>query len=205
MTERNVLFGDIPFDLSFNNLEDGEFVIKTAGEVFGSDKTVLVFGLPGAFTPTCSTQQLPGFEELYEQFQDAGIDEIYCTSVNDGFVMNSWFDSLGIEKVQPLADGNGKFARFMGMLVEKTNLGFGMRSWRYAAIIRSGRVINLFQEVGMRDNHEEDPYEASNPQNILYFLQDVEEHEETDEESMTQYDTGVTSESFDANGSPIEK
>ena len=68
MTERNVLFGDIPFDLSFNNLEDGEFVIKTAGEVFGSDKTVLVFGLPGAFTPTCSTQQLPGFEELYEQF-----------------------------------------------------------------------------------------------------------------------------------------
>jgi peroxiredoxin len=223
MTERNILFGDIPFDLSFNNVEDGQFVIKSAGELFAGegDKTILVFGLPGAFTPTCSTQQLPGFEELYDQFQDAGIDEIYCTSVNDGFVMSSWFDSLGIEKVKPLADGNGKFARLMGMLVDKGNIGFGLRSWRYAAIINNGQVIHLFAEKGLRDNHEEDPYDASVPQTILDFYNNLYNSHQEDqtititaegisvgssvEEPELEYDTGTTIESFDANGSPIEK
>jgi len=139
----------------------------TGFELF-NEKRVIVFGLPGAFTPTCSSKQLPGFEELYDQFKEKGIDEIYCVSVNDGFVMRSWAKEHTCgDKVKCLADGNGEFTRRMGMLVEKTNLGFGMRSWRYAAVINNGIVEQMFEEEGMEDNHGEDPYEVSTPENIL--------------------------------------
>ena len=139
----------------------------TGSELF-NEKRVIVFGLPGAFTPTCSSKQLPGFEELYDQFKEKGIDEIYCVSVNDGFVMRSWAKEHTCgDKVKCLADGNGEFTRRMGMLVEKTNLGFGMRSWRYAAVINNGIVEQMFEEEGMEDNHSEDPYEVSTPENIL--------------------------------------
>jgi peroxiredoxin len=139
----------------------------TGSELF-NEKRVIVFGLPGAFTPTCSSKQLPGFEELYDQFKEKGIDEIYCVSVNDGFVMRSWAKEHTCgDKVKCLADGNGEFTRRMGMLVEKTNLGFGMRSWRYAAVINNGIVEQMFEEEGMEDNHGEDPYEVSTPENIL--------------------------------------
>jgi len=139
----------------------------TGFELF-NEKRVIVFGLPGAFTPTCSSKQLPGFEELYDQFKEKGIDEIYCVSVNDGFVMRSWAKEHTCgDKVKCLADGNGEFTRQMGMLVEKTNLGFGMRSWRYAAVINNGIVEQMFEEEGMEDNHGEDPYEVSTPENIL--------------------------------------
>ena len=132
------------------------------------EKRVIVFGLPGAFTPTCSTKQLPGFEEMYDQFKEKGIDEIYCVSVNDGFVMRAWAKEHTCgDKVKCLADGNGELTRQMGMLVEKTNLGFGMRSWRYAAVINNGIVEQMFEEEGMEDNHGEDPYEISTPENIL--------------------------------------
>ena len=140
---------------------------KSGFELF-NEKRVIVFGLPGAFTPTCSSKQLPGFEELYDQFKEKGIDEIYCVSVNDGFVMRSWAKEHTCgDKVKCLADGNGEFTRRMGMLVEKTNLGFGMRSWRYAAVINNGIVEQMFEEEGMEDNHGEDPYEVSTPENIL--------------------------------------
>ena len=139
----------------------------TGFELFNETR-VIVFGLPGAFTPTCSSKQLPGFEELYDQFKEKGIDEIYCVSVNDGFVMRSWAKEHTCgDKVKCLADGNGEFTRRMGMLVEKTNLGFGMRSWRYAAVINNGIVEQMFEEEGMEDNHGEDPYEVSTPENIL--------------------------------------
>jgi len=133
-------------------------------------KRVVVFGLPGAFTPTCSSKQLPGFEKNYAKIKKLGIDEIYCTSVNDGFVMGAWFKDLGIKKVKWLADGNGVIADSLGMLVEKSNLGFGMRSWRYAAIIRNGMVEAMFDEEGFEDNCETDPYKASTPENVLKYL-----------------------------------
>ena len=92
----------------------GQFVYKTSKELFGG-KRVVIFSLPGAFTPTCSSQQLPGYERLYDEFRAQGIDEIYCVSVNDAFVMNAWAEQLGIKKVKMLPDGNGDFTRLMGM------------------------------------------------------------------------------------------
>ena len=133
-------------------------------------KIVVVFGLPGAFTPTCSNKQHPGFEKNYAKIKKLGIDEIYCTSVNDGFVMGAWFKDLGIKKVKWLADGNGVIADSLGMLVEKSNLGFGMRSWRYAAIIRNGIVEAMFDEDGFEDNCETDPYKESTPEMVLKYL-----------------------------------
>ena len=105
----------------------------TSHELF-LGKRVVLFSLPGAFTPTCSTFQLPGFEENYDKIRSRSIDEVYCISVNDSFVMNAWAKSQGIEKVKVIPDGTGEFTRFMGMLVDKSHLGFGMRSWRYMCV-----------------------------------------------------------------------
>ena len=126
--------------------------------------------MPGAFTPTCSTYQLPGFEELYRQFQGKGIEEIYCLSVNDTFAMNNWFDQLGIVNVYPLPDGNGEFTYEIGAEVEKANLGFGRRSWRYALVVDNGVIEKTFVEDGFGDNIDSDPYIVSTPQNVLENL-----------------------------------
>lgn len=141
----------------------------TSADYFAGRRVVL-FSLPGAFTPTCSTFQLPDFEKLFPEFQAAGIDAIYCISVNDAFVMNAWGKAQGIENIGLIPDGSGKFTRCMGMLVEKDNLGFGDRSWRYAAIISDGIVEAWFEEPGFEDNCETDPYGESSPQNILAHL-----------------------------------
>jgi len=130
-------------------------------------KRVILFSLPGAFTPTCSTYQLPDFEKMYEEFKAEGIDEIYCIAVNDAFVMNAWGKSQNLNHVKLIPDGSGEFTRKMGMLVAKDNLGFGMRSWRYAAVINDGVVEQWFQEEGYSDNCDSDPYGVSSPQNIL--------------------------------------
>ena len=130
------------------------------------NKRVLIFGLPGAFTPTCSSKQLPKFEVMREQFYEKGIEEIYCVSVNDAFVMNEWFKSQGIVGVKMLADGNGILTERLGMLCKKDNLGFGARSWRYAAVINNGEVEKMFAEEGKCDNHTEDPYDISTPENV---------------------------------------
>jgi peroxiredoxin len=129
-----------------------------------------LFSLPGAFTPTCSAYQLPGFEERYDDFIGSGIDAIYCISVNDGFVMNAWAKDQGIENVKLIPDGNAYFTRSMGMLVTKSNLGFGERSWRYAAVVDNGIIEKLFVEAGKRDNADTDPYEVTNPETILSYL-----------------------------------
>lgn len=142
---------------------------KTSGDYFAG-KRVVLFSLPGAFTPTCSTFQLPDFEKLYGEFQAEGIDAIYCISVNDAFVMNAWGKTQNLENVQLIPDGSGEFTRKMGMLVSKDNLGFGMRSWRYAAIINDGVVEQWFEEDGFSDNCDSDPYGISSPQNILENL-----------------------------------
>ncbi|MGX5804177.1 redoxin family protein [Bradyrhizobium sp. Arg314] len=133
-------------------------------------KRVILFSLPGAFTPTCSTYQLPDFEELYDEFKKEGIEAIYCVSVNDAYVMNAWGKTLGLQKVKLIPDGSGEFTRKMGMLVAKDNVGFGMRSWRYAAVLNDGVVEQWFEEDGFSDNCETDPYGISSPQNILKTL-----------------------------------
>ncbi|MEI9426145.1 peroxiredoxin [Mesorhizobium sp. Cs1299R1N3] len=144
---------------------------KTSVDYFGG-KRVVLFSLPGAFTPTCSTYQVPDFEELYGEFQREGVEAIYCVAVNDAYVMNAWGKALGVEKLQLLPDGSGEFTRKMGMLVAKDNVGFGMRSWRYAAVVDDGVVEQWFEEEGFSDNCETDPYGVSSPQNILETLRD---------------------------------
>lgn len=141
----------------------------TSFDYFGG-KRVVLFSLPGAFTPTCSTYQLPGFEGNYDEFKALGIDEIYCISVNDAFVMNAWAKSQNIENVKVIPDGSGFFTEEMGMLVEKDNLGFGARSWRYAAVINNGRIEKMFVEPGLEDNCPVDPYGETSPENILKYL-----------------------------------
>jgi len=134
---------------------------------FFKGKRVVLFSLPGAFTPTCSTYQLPDFEKLADEFKAKGVEAIYCLSVNDAFVMNAWAKQQKLHNVQVIADGSGDFTRKMGMLVAKDNLGFGMRSWRYAAIVKDGKVEKWFEEPGFSDNCESDPYGESSPQNVL--------------------------------------
>jgi peroxiredoxin len=159
---------EIP-NVEFVFRENSEFATHTSKELFGG-KRVVIFSLPGAFTPTCSAYQLPGFEEKYDDFIGSGIDDIYCISVNDGFVMNAWAKDQGIQKVKLIPDGNAYFTRSMGMLVNKSNLGFGDRSWRYAAVVNDGIIEKLFVEAGKRDDADTDPYEVTNPETILAYL-----------------------------------
>jgi peroxiredoxin len=156
-------------NVSFIFREDGEFVNKTTNDLFAA-KRVVIFSLPGAFTPTCSAYQLPGFEEMYEQFDALGIDAIYCISVNDAFVMNAWAKDQGIKNVQLIPDGNGSFTRLMGMEVTKLNLGFGFRSWRYAAVVDNGEIEKMFIEPGKCDDALDDPYGETTPEKVLEYV-----------------------------------
>lgn len=140
------------------------------GELF-KGKRVVVFSLPGAFTPTCSNEQCPGFERLYDEIRSQGVDEVYCVSVNDAFVMYQWAKNLGVERVKMLPDGSGHFTRRMGMLINKDHLGFGQRSWRYAAVINDGKVEAWFEEPGINDTGaDQDPYGESSPEKVLEWL-----------------------------------
>ena len=141
----------------------------STSEIFDGKK-VVVFGLPGAFTPTCSSTHLPGFEAKYDEFKARGIDEVYCLSVNDAFVMKQWADKLGVKKVKLLPDGNGNFTRGMGMLVKKENLGFGERSWRYSMCVEDGIIKKLFVEPGFSDDCPDDPFEVSDADTMLAYL-----------------------------------
>ena len=132
-----------------------------------NNKRILLFSLPGAFTPTCSTYQLPGFEKHYDAIKKHGINEIYCISVNDSFVMNKWAQDQHIKNVKVIADGSALFTNYMNMLVLKDNLSFGQRSWRYAAIINNGVVEKLWEEPGKMDNCLDDPYGETSPEKIL--------------------------------------
>jgi peroxiredoxin len=135
-------------------------------------KRVVLFSLPGAFTPTCSTYQLPEFEANYDRIRNNDIDEIYCMSVNDAFVMNAWAKDQHLQNVKVIPDGSGNFTRFMGMLIGKNHLGFGMRSWRYMAIINDGVVEKWWQEPGINnDGSDDDPYVESTPTNCIDYLE----------------------------------
>jgi len=142
---------------------------RTTQELFGG-KQVVVFSLPGAFTPTCSSTHLPRYEELYDDIKAQGVDEIICVSVNDAFVMYQWGKQQGVQRVFLLPDGNGEFTRKMGMLVDKSNLGFGMRSWRYSMLVNDGKIEKLFVEPGYEDNCPTDPFETSDAETMLTYL-----------------------------------
>ena len=134
-------------------------------------KKVAIFSLPGAFTPTCSSLQTPGYEQSYEAFQAAGVDEVYCLSVNDAFVMYQWGKNLGLKNVKLLPDGSGDFTRRMGMLIDKSHLGFGQRSWRYAMIVEDNVVTAWFEEPGINDDgSDSDPYGETAPEKLLAAL-----------------------------------
>ena len=134
-------------------------------------KKVVVFSLPGAFTPTCSNEQCPAFERLHDALVNAGVDDVYCIAVNDAFVMYQWGKHLGLDKVKLLPDGSGTFTRRMGMLIDKDHLGFGLRSWRYAVVVDDNRITHWFEEPGINDvGADQDPYGETAPEHILEVL-----------------------------------
>ena len=148
----------------------GEWKDVDTTEIF-DNKKVVVFALPGAFTPTCSSQQLPGYEEKYDDLKAQGVDEVYCLSVNDAFVMNAWARDQKIEKVKVLPDGSGVFTQGMGMLVNKDHVGFGMRSWRYSMLVDNGEVVKIFEEPGKNNAGENgDPFEVSDADTMVKYL-----------------------------------
>ena len=137
-------------------------------------KRVVMFSLPGAFTPTCSSEELPSYDRMYNEFKDMGIDDVYCVSVNDAFVMNAWARDLEIQNVKMIPDGSGNFTRFMGMLIGKNHLGFGNRSWRYMAVINDGVIEKWFQEPGINNEGiDDDPYFETTPKNMVDYLRNA--------------------------------
>jgi len=145
----------------------------SSDEIFGGRRVVL-FSLPGAFTPTCSSNHLPRYEELHGELVANGVDQIVCLSVNDAFVMFQWGRHVGANHVFLLPDGNGEFTRKMGMLVDKSNLGFGMRSWRYSMLVDDGRIEKIFVEPDYGDNCPVDPFEVSDADTMLAYLKGIE-------------------------------
>ncbi len=143
----------------------------STGDLFNG-KRVVVFSLPGAFTPTCSNKQCPSFELAYDEIKKLGVDEIYCISVNDAFVMYQWGKGLNIKRIKLIPDGSGTFTRRIGMLINKEHLGFGYRSWRYAMVVNNGVIEKWFEEPGINDDGtDEDPYEQTDPETMINYLQ----------------------------------
>jgi len=149
----------------FRTRQNDEWVNVTTDEIF-KGKTVVVFSLPGAFTPTCSSSHLPRFNELAPVFAANGVDEIVCISVNDTFVMNAWAEDQESDNVTLIPDGNGEFTDGMGMLVDKTDLGFGMRSWRYSMLVKDGVIDKMFIEPEV----DGDPFEVSDADTMLNYI-----------------------------------
>lgn len=141
----------------------------TSDDLF-KGKRVVLFALPGAFTPTCSSTHLPGYEKHYDDFKANGIDDVICLSVNDAFVMYQWGQHMGTKKVTLLPDGSGTFTDGMGMLVDKDNVGFGKRSWRYSMLVNDGKVEKIFSEDGKGDNFPADPFEVSDADTMLAYV-----------------------------------
>lgn len=159
--------GDRVPEATFRVRENGAWTNWSTEQLF-KGKTVVVFALPGAFTPTCSSTHLPGYMAGAKALKDAGVDAIYCLSVNDSFVMNAWAKDQGIEdEVIMLPDGNGEFSRGMGLLVNKQDLGFGERSWRYSMLVRDGVIEKLFCED---QNEPGDPFRVSDARTMLSYL-----------------------------------
>jgi len=152
-------------NVTFRTRQGDQWVDVTTDELF-ADKTVVVFSLPGAFTPTCSSAHLPRYNELQPVFKQLGVDDILCISVNDTFVMNAWKDDQKADNITFIPDGNGDFTDGMGMLVHKEDLGFGKRSWRYSMLVKDGVVEKMFIEP----EEPGDPFKVSDADTMLKYL-----------------------------------
>lgn len=152
-------------NVTFRTRLDNEWVNITTDDLFAG-KTVAVFALPGAFTPTCSSTHLPGYNELAKVFKENGVDDIVCLSVNDAFVMNEWAKNQQAENITVIPDGNGEFSEGMGMLVDKADLGFGKRSWRYSMLVKDGVIEKMFIEP----DEPGDPFKVSDADTMLNYL-----------------------------------
>jgi len=152
-------------NVTFRTRHDHEWVDVSSDEVFAG-KSVVVFSLPGAFTPTCSSSHVPRYNQLVPSFEANGIDEVVCLSVNDAFVMNEWRRSQKADRVTFLPDGNGEFSAGMGLLVGKEDLGFGKRSWRYSMLVRDGVIEKMFVEP----EEPGDPFHVSDADTMLNYL-----------------------------------
>tara|TARA_B100001063_G_scaffold202306_1_gene196012 strand:+ start:56 stop:601 length:546 start_codon:yes stop_codon:yes gene_type:complete len=172
---------NVEFRIREGDTSDNEQVCDIGGkwtckstEDFFKGKRVILFSLPGAFTPTCSSQQLPGFENNANKLKELGIDEIYCCSVNDSYVMNAWAKKMNISNVKVIPDGSGLFTKYMGMLISKDHDGFGQRSWRYMAVINNGVVEKWWQEPGINNSgSDDDPYTETTPENTINYLSET--------------------------------
>ena len=172
---------NVEFRIREGDISDNEQVCDIGGkwtckstEDFFKGKRVILFSLPGAFTPTCSSQQLPGFENNANKLKELGIDEIYCCSVNDSYVMNAWAKKMNISNVKVIPDGSGLFTKYMGMLISKDHDGFGQRSWRYMAVINNGVVEKWWQEPGINNSgSDDDPYTETTPENTINYLSET--------------------------------
>lgn len=151
--------------VTFPTRQGDEWVNVTTDQLF-TGKTVVVFALPGAFTPTCSSTHLPRYNELASVFKSNGVDEIVCLSVNDTFVMNAWLADQEAENITVVPDGTGAFAEGMGMLVDKSDIGFGKRSWRYSMLVKDGVIEKMFIEP----NQAGDPFEVSDADTMLKYI-----------------------------------
>lgn len=151
--------------VTFHTRRDHEWVDVTSEEIFAG-KNVVIFSLPGAFTPTCSSSHVPRYNQLVPAFKAQGIDEVICVSVNDAFVMNEWQRSQKADRLTFLPDGNGEFSDAMGLLVGKEDLGFGRRSWRYSMLVRDGVVEKMFIEP----EEPGDPFHVSDADTMLKYL-----------------------------------
>jgi len=151
--------------VTFKTREGSEWKDVTTDELF-KGKTVIVFGLPGAYTPTCSSSHVPRYNELASVFKENGVDQILCLSVNDAFVMDAWGKDQNADNIRFIPDGNGEFAQGMGMLVDKSDIGFGKRSWRYSMLIKNGVIKKMFIEP----DKPGDPFEVSDADTMLRYI-----------------------------------
>ncbi len=152
-------------NVTFKLRANDEWAERSTNEIF-KNRTVVVFSLPGAFTPTCSSTHLPGYDELAPKFFENGVDEIICMSVNDTFVMNSWSADQNTKNISFIPDGNGDFTEAMGLLVDKSDIGFGKRSWRYAMLVKDGIIDKMFIEPEVPG----DPFEVSDATTMLKYI-----------------------------------
>jgi glutaredoxin-like protein len=152
-------------DVTFKIRRNNQWAEVSSADLF-KGKTVALFALPGAYTPTCSSEHLPGFNRLAPVFKSRGVDDVICLSVNDAFVMNEWAASQEADNLTLLPDGNGQFTEGMGMLVDKSDLGFGKRSWRYSMLVEDGVIRKMFIEP----EKDGDPFEVSDAETLLRYL-----------------------------------
>jgi glutaredoxin-like protein len=167
--------------VNFPVRENDEWNSLSTDNLF-ANKKVIVFSLPGAFTPTCSSTHLPRYSEMFSKFKENGIDDIICVSVNDTFVMNAWKEQQGASEITLIPDGTGEFSEKMGMLVDRSDIGFGKRSWRYSMLVSNGIIEKMFIEKDIPG----DPFEVSDADTMMKYINP--EYVDSDEISIITKD-----------------